>query len=190
MNVLCANVGKKYAGNDYVGKLYRGLRRNTEHDFNFICLTQSPYPTWWAYLGAFPIQERTIIIDIDMVITGNVDFLFEYEGEFCIRRNPWPGAWCDACLINTTPEAAARVYAAFLKDPQRAIASFRSDQEYIASAISEREADTWQAIAPGKTLSYKADNLEQSFKSASIVTFHGEPKPEQVSSPWVKEHWR
>lgn len=187
MNVLCANVGNKYLG--YTERLYRSLVNNTRHPFNFICITDSPYPGWWSKQSHFPLKERCLLIDVDMVITGNVDFLFEYEGEFCLRRNPWAGAWCDGSLVVMSAEAGNRAYAPFIEDPAKAMRDFRSDQEMVASVVST--ADTWQDIAPGKTASYKADNLGNGPGDAAIITFHGEPKPHQLPlEHWVWRYWK
>lgn len=190
MNVITANVGPKYAG--YTEKLYRALRRNTERDFNFSCATESKFPGWWSKFTHFPIEEQTLWIDMDMVIARNIDFALDYSGPFCIRRNPWQWngtGWCDACLMSLSPAIGNRIATEFLENPEAIMRSYRSDQEFIADLIPD--ADTWQDLYPGKTASYKADNLENGPRDAAIISFHGDPKPAALLHiDWIREHWR
>ena len=81
---------------DYVSKLYRSLKRNTSIPFEFICLSDTdveadvilPYnkhsdiKLHWHKLKFFSSQfanqkpgDEIIIMDIDQIITGNVDDL-------------------------------------------------------------------------------------------------------------------
>jgi len=85
--IVCLQVPPGYQEGDYVGKLFRGLSRNTSVPFEFECVTASKYPGWWGKLEVFDPPERVIFLDLDTVITGNVDFLFEYNGPFAILRD-------------------------------------------------------------------------------------------------------
>ena len=82
---------------DYVSKLYRSLKRNTSIPFEFICLSDNPnveadvvlpynkhsdIKLHWHKLKFFSSQfanqkpgDEIIIMDIDQIITGNVDDL-------------------------------------------------------------------------------------------------------------------
>jgi len=64
--------------------------------------------------------------------------------------------------------------------------NFHGDQEFISSII--HKIDTWQEIALGRIKSYKADNLLDGPQGASIVVFHGEPKPHELGG-WVRDYW-
>lgn len=186
--VTCVNTGTKYADHDYTGKLFRSLWRNSTLGHAFTCITKSEWPGWWGKMDAFPCSERVVLLDVDLVITGNVDFLFEYDGPLCIRKNPWPGAWCDTSIMSVSPKVGRWIADAFFAAPHAIIKKFRSDQEFIASLFPESSTHVWPA---GKTKSYKADNLEAGPDGASIVTFHGEPKPHELpANHWIKEFWR
>tara|TARA_Y100001937_G_C7115994_1_gene330148 strand:- start:577 stop:1320 length:744 start_codon:yes stop_codon:yes gene_type:complete len=82
---------------DYVSKLYRSLKRNTSIPFEFICLSDNPnveadivlpynkhsdIKLHWHKLKFFSSQfayqkpgDQIIIMDIDQIITGNIDDL-------------------------------------------------------------------------------------------------------------------
>jgi alpha-N-acetylglucosamine transferase len=44
---------------------------------------------WWGKVTLFnaEIEGKKFYIDLDMVITGNLDKLFEYDGQFAILRS-------------------------------------------------------------------------------------------------------
>lgn len=95
-SILTVLNGKKY-GVDYVNKLYNKLRNNTKHSFNFYCytdynsefekginiipITKKDKKAQWYKLDFFKKNfvedEDVIVMDIDMEIIGNVDFLFD-----------------------------------------------------------------------------------------------------------------
>tara|TARA_Y100000034_G_scaffold99379_1_gene122050 strand:- start:1144 stop:1851 length:708 start_codon:yes stop_codon:yes gene_type:complete len=95
-SILTVLNGKKY-GVDCVNKLYNKLKENTKHPFNFYCytdyqtkfqkginiisITNKDKKLQWYKLDFFKknfiLDEYIIVMDIDMDILGNVDFLFE-----------------------------------------------------------------------------------------------------------------
>ena len=97
---------------DYVGKLYRSLKRNSTIPFEFICLSDtdveadvvlpfnhhSDIKKHWHKLKYFSPQfanqqpgDDIIIMDIDQVIIGNVDDLlgFPVQENELISYTPW-----------------------------------------------------------------------------------------------------
>ena len=103
INIFCVKWGKKY-GADYVNKLFNGVSRNTTLKFRFFCLTdeatdlnpsiqilalEEGWTGWWgkSTLFSLPDQEgRMFYIDLDVVITGNIDEILNYRGAFAILR--------------------------------------------------------------------------------------------------------
>ena len=99
---------------DYVSKLYRSLKSNTSLPFEFICLSDTdveadvvlPYnkhsniKLHWHKLKFFSSQfanqkpdDEIVILDIDQVITGNVDDLIGHpvsHGELITYGTWWP----------------------------------------------------------------------------------------------------
>jgi hypothetical protein len=99
---------------DYVSKLYRSLKSNTSLPFEFICLSDTdveadvvlPYnkhsniKLHWHKLKFFSSQfanqnpgDEIIIMDIDQVITNNIDDLIGYpvsDNEFVSYGTWWP----------------------------------------------------------------------------------------------------
>ena len=99
---------------DYVSKLYRSLKSNTSLPFEFICLSDTdveadvvlPYnkhsniKLHWHKLKFFSSQfayqkpgDEIIIMDIDQIITGNIDNLIGYpivDNDFVSYGTWWP----------------------------------------------------------------------------------------------------
>lgn len=183
--VICIRTGEKY-GPEYVTHLYDGLIRHTTCPWNFQVIQQSVFPGWWSKLLLFPPSERTIFLDLDVVLTGNVDFLFDYDGDFCIWGDPWNGKW-NSSVMSIAPGFGTEVRDKFVKKDAQIMQAFYGDQEFLASVVPN--ADLWQTVAPGKVKSYKADHLEAGPGDASICVFHGDPKPATFLEGWVYEFW-
>lgn len=96
--------GTKY-GPEYVNKLYRGFKKNTNRPFNFILFTDNsegllpeiqtkPMANEWrALLAKSTIFSRehqfkglNMWIDLDMIITSNIDTIFDFRGKFALMR--------------------------------------------------------------------------------------------------------
>jgi len=99
---------------DYVEKFYNGLKRNTSIPFEFVCISDTdvkadlilPYnhhsaiKKHWHKLKFFSSQfayqkpgDEIIIMDIDQVITGNIDELINYpvsDNELVTYDTWWP----------------------------------------------------------------------------------------------------
>ncbi len=184
MNVVCICTGTKY-GPEYVERLQNGVRRHAKLFTVFNCLWETKFPGWWGKMDLFPPRERTVYFDLDVVITGNIDFIFEYGGPFCIWEDPWNGGY-NGSVMSIAEGYGQKLRDAFLADPEKAMREFRSDQEFIR--YHAPHADTWPKS--GKIKSYKADHLEDGPGDAAVVVFHGEPKPHEFTDGWVKEMWR
>ena len=86
-----------------MNKLYSSIKRNTTWKITFYCFTDNPdglhpdikpvkleegWSKWWGKVTLFgsEIPGRKFYIDLDMVIVGNLDELFGYEGQFATLR--------------------------------------------------------------------------------------------------------
>lgn len=110
--VACIKWGKVYPA-DYVNRLYRGVMRNISQPARFIAFTDDATglepgievraippirlpdnlrPGPWRKLALWSrdigIDGDVLFLDLDVVVTGSLDALFEYEpGKLCILRN-------------------------------------------------------------------------------------------------------
>ena len=121
MNILTLKVGSKY-GPEYVNRLYGSMRRNSTVDFNFYCYTddknglhpdinviqlntrEDVVKQWYKidFHHMPDITGKCIILDIDYIITDNLDPILEWDlapNTFgCQER--WWSRRVDVCRIN------------------------------------------------------------------------------------------
>jgi hypothetical protein len=199
MLVACVKVGKLY-GAEYVNRLASMLGRHTTWPHFFVCLTDDasglscpswPIETdlsgWWAKLALFKpgvFDERVIYLDLDTVIVGNVDFLFEYAGPFAILRSFLSPSRYGSAIMSIAPGFGRHIWERFTPDVMKRL---YGDQDWIEEQVPE--VDFWQDVAPAKIGSYKADNLQEGPRGFSVCCFHGTPKPHEVNG-WVADVWR
>jgi len=209
---LCA--GDKY-GPEYVNRLKAAVARNLSIPHRFICMTDRPQgldcetlpvpmnlPGWWGKIAVFNkklFPGRRLFIDLDSVITGNLDDFAAYTGKLAVIR-PFPGDrdnGINSGLMNIAPGAYAQIWKKFSVNPQAAVqycvanavpAWNCGDQRWLELMIKEK-LDYWQDLNPGQVVSYKFHCQQGLPDNARVVSFHGKPDPHDVTDVWVKENW-
>lgn len=207
-SIVCIKAGDKY-GAEYVNRLASMARRHTERMVPFICLTDDPKGIrddvailplqqtnlrgWWHKLTLFMpprgLEDRRLIfLDLDTVITGPIDFLFDFDGPFCILADFYQPEKFNSSVMSIAPGFGRHIWERFVvMGPEKVMGSYYGDQEWITDQL--QWAHLWQVQAPGKIASYKANELRDGPKDASIVCFHGEPKPHEFDRGWVRDAW-
>lgn len=212
-NVVCIKQGRLY-GPHYANILYNSLRRNSTIPFRFVCFTDDregldpaiearPFPYmlrgWWCKIPLFApapciADDQIVAIDLDVVITGNIDWLLTYRGDFCAVRDWTRSKYYNGSLWSLRAGKNTHVWEKFVDQGDEVMKTYYSDQEWIREQIPQ--ADTFQDLFPGNVLSFAQhfNNLEKPefSKEASIYLFHGFPKPSEAAKRilWVREHWR
>ena len=230
--VLCMKWGNAYSA-DYVNILYRAVSSHLEQPFRFVCLTDNdrdldqsiqsyPLPDiglpperlahgGWQKLCVFApqlyqLEGRVLFLDIDVVITGQLDIFFESKEPLGIIRE-WPQighrltlrskVGANSSVFAFDLGTQAQIYHAFMADREAAFAAFRNEQRFLVAHA--QGLSYWQK---GLCLSFKADLMHTpplNFllrpralpSNTRIVVFHGHPLPEEVSrSGWWGKGWR
>jgi hypothetical protein len=102
IHILTLKVGTKYSV-DYVNRLYNSIKRNTTKEFKLYCYTEDKkglhsdinviqlnnpdeFKLQWHKLkfhkinfGGISTGEKCLILDIDWIITGNIDDILGYD---------------------------------------------------------------------------------------------------------------
>lgn len=238
-NIVCLKWGSKYPS-DFVNRLHNMVRRNTTLPINFYCITDDAaglddginfrmlpdlgIKGWWYKLmlfksELFDIKGTTIFLDLDVVITSNIDDLFTYKpGSFRIIKDLKKGF--NSSVFRLEIGSQTKVWDQFWESKEEIIDRLHGDQDWIAESIPEhmnewprewvvsfkkqcnaRARRTWGAI--GKILLRydlfpKPKGVAVIPPGAKIVIFHGKPDPSDVmegpwgvwkEAPWIKEHW-
>ena len=189
-------------------------------DYRFICITDDtkwltegietcPLPTlndelpehlkhkpWLKLLvwdnPLFDIQGDVLFLDLDIVITGNIDDFFNYyPGKFCVIRN-WtePNKKTGNTSVFRFPAGKyPEILENFKKDMNGTYLKHRIEQRYISSILEPRgEQVFWpkswcrsfkEELLPSWPMRwFKPAELPE---DARIVVFHGKPDPEDAA---------
>ncbi|MCS6764077.1 MAG: hypothetical protein MO853_09150 [Candidatus Protistobacter heckmanni] len=151
-----------------------------------------------------------LYLDLDVVITGNIDCFLDWEG-FGIGRdfiNPerglLPGPEHNSSVMRVRADSALWNFftanTPAWEQAQKQIGFF-GDQNVISAWLNKQGLanpfpDAWcWSYKKGVECGKYGDENSRHFgaeipEGGRICVFHGEPKPEDVSTPWVLEHWR
>lgn len=230
--VLCLKHGTKYSA-DYVNRLYNMVKRNCTFDYEFVCLTDDtkglnpnvktlPLPKeltgWWCKPYMFskdlPLNGTILYMDLDVVISGNIDKLFTYgAGHWCtirdftrVMRPKWQKY--NSSIVRFKVGELDHVWRNFEKDPKAIMRQYHGDQDYLYDATRNRSAtlypDSWvqswkwevrhsRDFAPGGTRGNRKlrtiENVTPRVECC-VCVFHGDPNPENCLDPWVVDNWK
>ncbi len=183
---------------------------NWDHVYRFLAYEEvhhSFLPAWWASLRwnlrksyMYEVKDNglnrydwVVCLDLDMVITGNVDFLLEPRQGMITCR----GAYVDdigGSVVGFAPGwAKLPVLVAYLKYNKDMLESVTcgSERKFLRRVVSAciiPKPEYWQNVYPGYIVSFKVDG---NLAGSRIVRFHGSPRVHEVSHlPWVEQNWR
>jgi len=231
-NILLLKHGKKYPY-DYVNKMYNMITRNCSYDLKFYCLTEDqtgireeitciPLPTnlpvsgWWykpyIFSKDLPIEGTILYLDLDLVITGNIDILFDYaDGDYCVLRDftraMRPG-WqkYNSSVIRFSKGQLDYVWDKFRRSSQHYMRQFFGDQDLLYD-LTQGTATYWpdkwimswkweirkdKQWKPGGVKGNRTFNTIEHCeppKECCIVVFHGDPNPHNCYDPYIIENW-
>lgn len=206
LSVWCVLNGDKYQDKD--AHILKGMvARNLKAQHRFRCLADreitgidtlvpdEQWPGWWSKLLLFRYAGGQVLyLDLDTVIVGNLDRLLS-------DRLSMPANWgqsghggCQSSVMSWNSDYENLGYIADLFDIDQVQAPERGncgaygpknlwgDQEYV----TELMGDPGDVVKPmPHVFSYRYHALGGPPGDASIVCFHGEPKPAAVNAEWV-----
>lgn len=200
VTVACIKVGDKY-GPEYVNRLAAMVERNVTQPYRFLCLTDNPkglefrytdvgtdLPGWWAKIVLFRphpalAANRVVYLDLDTVIVGNIDFLLEYDGPFCILKDFWSDRF-NSSVMSIAPGFGGHIWSDLVRDRDKVLSRLHGDQDWIT--LKAPGSDTWNPAMIG---SYKAHQLTSGPVDFRLICFHGMPKPDWFKKGWVYDQW-
>lgn len=167
---------------EYVGRLFSGISDHLD-SFEFVAI-QSKWPGWWSKLEIFSpdVTGDFLYLDLDTIIVGPIDDLFT-AGKLTVLADfnlPKPDFMATGVMFVTEHERAC-VWAEWIRDPQGHMARHGGNGDGgFLSQFWKKKAARWQDLMPGKIVSYKLHCRNGVPKDASVVCFHGKPKPKDV----------
>ncbi len=226
--ILTMKWGALYSA-EYVNVLFNAAKANMDGEFTFVCLTDDPegidsgvvthpipevgFPkeAWGA--GAWPkltvfssdlygLSGRALFIDLDTVISGNLNEMFTYSGAFvCLDSRPWrykngparTGTGIFAFDLGALGDVVDHV----VNNMDQMLETYVNEQDFLHGEFGK--------LGHGD-ISYWPDDWLQSFKyhlrqpllldrflhpkepTAKILCFHGKPRPIDLIDP-PKGNW-
>jgi len=233
--VISMNWGTAY-GPEYVNRLYSMVRRNVTGPFRLVCLTEKTdgirsevecydCPTldipnalrnagwrkltlWDHHVAGLEDGSEALFLDLDIVITSNIDSFFEqrdeHENDFVVCRN-W--TQMDKRIGNTsvyrfTVGSHPYLLHNMLENSEEIFAKYPNSQTYISGAIQPGSMSFWP---DGWCCSFKVHCVPKGIKrwfhepvlpnGTKVVAFPGVPNPHDAvaghwPSPWFKKFYK
>lgn len=183
----------------HVKALEASVRRHLTIPHRFVCFTDVPdkmpagvmpiilphnWPGWWSKICLFKkglIEGPTFYLDLDTIPVGNMNDLV-LGHRFTVLQNFWTTTGKIGSGLMAWDCDLSAIYDAFKQNPVQFIEQYKTrdrwgDQGFIFHH-SPIKWDMWQHRHPGRVVSWKLGcHAGQVPKDASIVCFHGVPRP-------------
>ncbi len=201
------------SGGDYtpddVLRLQKQVKKWLDFPHRFVCYSdmafedceiislEKGYPGWWSVPEVYRTTGPTIVTGLDTVILGDITPLAElanvlFEDEFYLLKAFHPRRAAQGVLINgimVWNGDFSWLWENF--DYAKHSKLYRGDMEYSIPQLTNNEDVNLFALQdamPG-IYSYKFDCLpfNKVPDDAKIIVFHGNPRPQEVTEPWMKE---
>ncbi len=221
--VICMKWGTRY-GSEYVNRLYQAIQRQTNRPTRLVCFTDDsshvndavqiePIPDinlpenvinlpWrklaiWKYPLA-DLEGDVLFLDLDLVVTGNLDVLFDFEpGRLCVIEN-W--TQLGQKIGNTSAfrfpvGKYTHIFTRAHENPNTILDTYTIEQLYISREIEDMVfwPRDWcvsfkHNLIPKWPLNFfMAPKLPHETR---IVAFTGKPdQDEAIIGKWPVKHW-
>ena len=211
--IVCMKWGIRY-GASFVNRLFRSIKRQTKRPTRLICYTDDvtdidqnincqPLPkinlpdqitnTPWRKISIWQyplsgLDGDVLFLDLDLVITGNLDRFFDYKpGMYCVIEN-WTQKGLNIGNTSCFRFPAGKyksIYAKFQENPEKIWKETHIEQIYISREIKEQVfwPENWCTSFKHNLLPvwplrlWKPAELP---RETSIVAFTGKPDPDDV----------
>ena len=204
VDILCVLIGDKLYNIDYVDILYASIKRNTTLPFNFTCMSDriwdaeynviplvNGWEGWWSKIEMFKHTGRTITMDLDTLITDNIDDLLNLpnicgENEIFMMKAVYRKRTFSTPIMAWNGDFT-HVYENFSYTRDK---KFDWDQFYVLKAL-EGSNTTIHAIQDHikGVYSYKAQWRKHKRDDVKILWFHGVPRIHDCPIDIVKKNW-
>lgn len=209
LTVICVLKSGGIYDAEWVRRLRDATARQLRRPHRFVCLSdvdvpceriplKHDWPSWWSKIELFApgiITDRTLYLDLDTVLVGEIG-ISKVDCDFAMLRNFWrPDMVGSGVMWFSGDDTPHHVYEKFTRQPdayiahhqRRADGPYVGDQAFIWDAMGHEVAHINNYL-PG-IKSYKMHCLRRLPPDASIVCFHGKPRPTEVGADWMEQHW-
>ena len=211
LTVFCVYWGDKY-DKGYVYALRDAVEVNLSVPHRFVCITTdyfkgietrkpyAPYSGWWSKLNLFAPRMATgpsLYFDLDVVITGNLDYLVEYTEpkEYINHRYNITEVAYLAAPANWAQSGHGGIQSSVMAwggNWTHPFDQFKSqwpdirerlwgDQEYLWELLG----DNWTRLPHVGSYKYHVSPAQAIPDDMAVCVFHGKPDPHEVTDPCI-----
>jgi len=226
ISVVCVFWGDKFPI-EYVYNLQSMVKRNTTVPHEFVVFSDRQIPNiktkildkglsgWWnkmqLFNTKFGLQKDVVYFDLDTVITGNIDWLMNYDTVLMgiedlgsvNKHQPHLIGRFQSGVMKWNYVLGNSVWNTFLQN-QHVMGMIRGDGEFLNEFIPKERRELIQRVFPNRLKSYKYQVYGEGLRDkTSIVCFHGRPSiieamnetvktsiAEYKPQNWIKDYWR
>jgi hypothetical protein len=173
-----------------------------------------PKQSWWYKMQLFNCNHYAgplLYFDLDTVIMNNIDWVWQLPAEYFWAIRDFKYLWrptysgLNSSVMWWDTIKYAHVWNQFAQeDLPKIMRKYHGDQDYISSNISANQRRffelervkswRWQCAAGGydfkKKRHFNPGSDTYFSPETSIVIFHGQPKPAEISDPAIVRHWQ
>jgi hypothetical protein len=172
-----------------------------------------PKKGWWYKMQLFNTDHHAgalLYFDLDVVVTKNIDWIWHHPLRYFWSIRDFKYLWrptdygINSSIMWWDTVKYQHVWQDFTKNVNRTVNQFPGDQDYISYTITEPERKyfdsnrvkswRWQCLDGGYDFTHKIYKKPGHGtiveNDASILVFHGNPKPAQLEDTVIQRHWR
>lgn len=172
-----------------------------------------PKRSWWYKMQLFDARHHVgnlLYFDLDTMIVNDLRWITELSTEHFwtirdFRYLQHPCSSMNSSMMWWNVSKFAHVWHDFCREPRDLIIRrYHGDQDYLNVAITHQykrfwddqhfQSWRWQCQEGGYDFPRRRHRAPgapaQVDPAASVIVFHGQPKPHQIRDPIVEAHWR
>lgn len=169
---------------------------------------------WWYKMQMFNPQHHSgplLYFDLDTVIVRNIDWIWQQPLQYFWAVRDFKYLWrpthtgINSSVMWWDTRQHQQVWQTFQKqDLSTVMRQYHGDQDFISAVISQNQRRfldsdgvvswRWQCQDGGYDFRRRRGRTPgtgtQIPESASVLVFHGSPKPDKITDVEVQQHWR
>jgi hypothetical protein len=207
VTIACVlNVQQNQRGPTYdvswVEKLYRGIKRNLDLKFDFVCLSniQTPFNTikldigydiFWNKIQLFDkLNEPVLYFDLDVVICKNITEMVVNlpKNKFLMVKEPYMNIINSSIMFwdNNVKYLYEQFSPSITTNYSNSGTKF-GDQSYIVDHV--KEYDLFENYLPPNFIQWQHHKIDTPIEDPGIIIFTGSQKPHISTLEIVRNNW-
>lgn len=174
----------------------------------------TPRRAWWYKMQLFNTQHHSgplLYFDLDTVIVNNIDWIVDLPLQYFWTIKDFKQLWrpthhgINSSIMWWNTETFANVWTSFTKQNfNEVMRQYPGDQDYLTANIADADRRffdqerikswRWQCKDGGydfRSRRHYTPGTGTSYQPiTSVLIFHGNPKPDQITDSVVQQHWK